>query len=84
MIVDEPTAGLDPGERNRFHNLLAEIGENVIVILSTHIVEDVADLCSRMAIISHGRVLLSARDDRGMKGRIWKKTIAKSISRGSR
>src|SRR4051794_41078013 len=59
IIVDEPTAGLDPGERVRFHNLLAEIGENVIVILSTHIVEDVSDLCSRMAIISHGRVLMS-------------------------
>lgn len=81
VIVDEPTAGLDPGERNRFHNLLAEIGENIIVILSTHIVEDVADLCSRMAIISHGRVLLTgdpleAID--GMKGKIWKKAIAKS------
>jgi ABC-type multidrug transport system ATPase subunit len=52
----QPTAGLDPGERERFHNLLAEIGENVIVILSTHIVEDVSGLCSRMAIISHGVV----------------------------
>jgi ABC-2 type transport system ATP-binding protein len=59
IIVDEPTAGLDPGERVRFHNLLAEIGENVVVILSTHIVEDVSDLCSRMAIISGGRVLMS-------------------------
>jgi ABC-2 type transport system ATP-binding protein len=81
VIVDEPTAGLDPGERNRFHNLLAEIGENIIVILSTHIVEDVADLCSRMAIISHGRVLLTGdplETIAGMKGRIWKKTIAKS------
>ena len=58
IIVDEPTAGLDPGERLRFLNLLAEIGENVVVILSTHIVEDVSDLCRRMAIISHGRVLL--------------------------
>ena len=57
LIVDEPTAGLDPGERNRFYNLLAEIGEQVIVILSTHIVEDVMDLCSRMAIINLGRVL---------------------------
>jgi ABC-2 type transport system ATP-binding protein len=53
--VDEPTAGLDPGERNRFYNLLSEIGENVIVILSTHIVEDVKELCSNMAIIKRGR-----------------------------
>src|SRR5213078_5395101 len=59
IIVDEPTAGLDPGERVRFHNLLSEIGENVVVILSTHIVEDVSDLCSRMAIIDHGRVLMT-------------------------
>jgi len=59
MIVDEPTAGLDPVERLRFHNMLSEIGENVVVILSTHIVEDVSDLCSRMAIIASGRVLLS-------------------------
>ena len=59
IIVDEPTAGLDPEERVRFHNLLAEIGENVIVILSTHIVSDVSDLCGRMAIIDKGRVLLT-------------------------
>ena len=58
IIVDEPTAGLDPTERNRFHNLLSEIGENVIVILSTHIVEDVSDLCSHMAIIKEGQVKL--------------------------
>src|SRR6185369_14212845 len=80
IIVDEPTAGLDPGERVRFHNLLAEIGENVVVILSTHIVEDVSDLCSRMAIISGGRVLMSGEplksiDD--LRGHIWKKTIGK-------
>jgi len=56
IIVDEPTAGLDPTERNRFHNLLSEIGENVIVILSTHIVEDVSDLCGNMAIIKDGQV----------------------------
>src|SRR6201998_3888859 len=61
IIVDEPTAGLDPEERNRFLNLLAEIGENVVVILSTHIVEDVTDLCPRMAIIAQGQVLLSGR-----------------------
>ena len=80
IIVDEPTAGLDPGERVRFHNLLAEIGENVIVILSTHIVEDVSDLCSRMAIISHGRVLAegepaSAMAD--MEGKIWRRVVEK-------
>jgi ABC-2 type transport system ATP-binding protein len=80
IIVDEPTAGLDPGERVRFHNLLAEIGENVIVILSTHIVEDVSDLCSRMAIISHGRVLAEADPAdamRDVEGKIWRKKIAK-------
>jgi ABC-type multidrug transport system ATPase subunit len=79
IIVDEPTAGLDPEERNRFLNLLAEIGENVVVILSTHIVEDVTDLCPRMAIISHGQVLLSgqpAEAMRGLDGRVWRRTIA--------
>jgi ABC-2 type transport system ATP-binding protein len=81
IIVDEPTAGLDPGERVRFHNLLAEIGENVIVILSTHIVEDVSDLCSRMAIISGGRVVLEGEPSQAIesvRGRIWRKTIAKA------
>jgi ABC-2 type transport system ATP-binding protein len=81
IIVDEPTAGLDPGERVRFHNLLAEIGENVIVILSTHIVEDVSDLCSRMAIISGGQVVLEgepAQAIESVRGRIWRKTIAKA------
>jgi len=58
IIVDEPTAGLDPEERNRFLNLLAEIGENVVIILSTHIVEDVADLCPRMAVLAAGRIQL--------------------------
>jgi len=80
IIVDEPTAGLDPEERNRFLNLLAEIGENVVVILSTHIVEDVADLCPSMAIIAEGRIvrtgapleLIAALD-----GRVWRKTIDK-------
>ena len=57
IIVDEPTAGLDPAERNRFHNLLSEIGENIIVILSTHIVDDVSDLCKKMAIINEGELL---------------------------
>lgn len=81
IIVDEPTAGLDPGERVRFHNLLAEIGENVIVILSTHIVEDVSDLCSRMAIISHGRVLMTGDPwdaIRSLEGKIWRRAVAKS------
>jgi ABC-2 type transport system ATP-binding protein len=79
IIVDEPTAGLDPEERNRFLNLLAEIGENVVVILSTHIVEDVTDLCPRMAIISQGQVLLSgqpAEAMRGLDGRVWRRTVA--------
>jgi ABC-2 type transport system ATP-binding protein len=81
IIVDEPTAGLDPAERVRFHNLLAEIGENVIVILSTHIVEDVSDLCSQMAIISHGRLLMSgdpAEAIRSVEGRIWRRTVQRS------
>lgn len=81
IIVDEPTAGLDPEERNRFHNLLSEIGENVVVILSTHIVEDVADLCQNMAIIVGGRIVaqgepLSMIED--MRGRIWRKMIDKA------
>ena len=63
IIVDEPTAGLDPMERNRFHNLLSEIGENVIVILSTHIVDDVSDLCNDMAIILNGEVRMVRRTD---------------------
>ena len=78
LIVDEPTAGLDPGERNRFYNLLAEIGENVIVILSTHIVQDVMELCSNMAIIHMGRVLFSGAPDKalvGLEGKIWRKSV---------
>jgi len=74
IIVDEPTAGLDPAERIRFLNLLSEIGENVVVILSTHIVEDVSDLCSRMAIISEGEVLLTAEPQQAMAelhGKVW-------------
>jgi ABC-2 type transport system ATP-binding protein len=78
IIVDEPTAGLDPEERNRFLNLLSEIGEHVVVILSTHIVEDVADLCTKMAIIAGGKVLregepLAAID--AIRGKTWKKII---------
>jgi ABC-2 type transport system ATP-binding protein len=80
IIVDEPTAGLDPEERNRFNNLLSEIGENVVVILSTHIVDDVTDLCSRMAIIVAGKIvqvgapsqLLSA-----LYGKVWRRAIDK-------
>jgi ABC-2 type transport system ATP-binding protein len=80
IIVDEPTAGLDPGERNRFYNLLAEIGEEVIVILSTHIVEDVMDLCRNMAIIHMGKVLYQGQPDTAiakLAGRVWQKSIAK-------
>lgn len=80
IIVDEPTAGLDPEERKRFHNFLSEIGESVIVILSTHIVDDVSELCSHMAIIHEGRVLLTGEPIKAMtrlKGKIWKKIIEK-------
>jgi len=80
LIVDEPTAGLDPQERNRFLNLLSDIGENVVVILSTHIVDDVTELCTQMAIISEGRLLLTGDpreviDD--LRGMIWRKVVAK-------
>jgi ABC-2 type transport system ATP-binding protein len=80
VIVDEPTAGLDPMERNRFHNLLSEIGENIIVILSTHIVDDVRNLCSNMVIMNQGKILLSgkpAQTIEDMKGKIWVKYIDK-------
>ncbi|MCB0275711.1 MAG: ABC transporter ATP-binding protein, partial [Calditrichaeota bacterium] len=78
IIVDEPTAGLDPEERNRFHNLLSEIGENVVVILSTHIVDDVRDLCPRMAILARGKLVLTGEPKaliRQLAGRIWTRTI---------
>lgn len=80
IIVDEPTAGLDPGERNRFHNLLADVGENVIVILSTHIVDDVRELCSNMAIMSEGEIVyagtpVAVLDE--LKGKVWVKTITR-------
>ncbi len=78
LIVDEPTAGLDPEERNRFHNLLGEIGENVVVILSTHIVEDVRQLCPRMAILSGGQVVEEGDPVRlcaGLDGRVWRRTV---------
>lgn len=80
IIVDEPTAGLDPSERNRFYNLLSEIGENTIVILSTHIVEDVNTLCSNMAIICMGEVLMQGKPKDGLamvQGKIYQKAIDK-------
>jgi ABC-2 type transport system ATP-binding protein len=79
IIVDEPTAGLDPAERNRFLNLLSSIGSNVTVILSTHIVEDVRELCPRMAIIAAGEVLLEGAPAQALdvlKGKIWSKVVA--------
>jgi len=78
LIVDEPTAGLDPEERNRFHNLLGEIGENVVVILSTHIVEDVRQLCSRMAILAGGQVVEEGDPGRlcaALDGRVWSRVV---------
>lgn len=81
IIVDEPTAGLDPGERNRFYNILSEISENIIVILSTHIVQDVRELCSNMAIMDQGKVLFSGLTDdalRLMKGKVWERRVEKS------
>jgi ABC-type multidrug transport system ATPase subunit len=80
IIVDEPTAGLDPEERVRFLNLLSELGENSVVILSTHIVDDVSELCSRMAVISRGQILRKgdpAEAINDLRGKIWKKSIAK-------
>jgi ABC-2 type transport system ATP-binding protein len=80
IIVDEPTAGLDPEERNRFNNLLSEIGENVVVILSTHIVDDVTDLCPRMAILVSGRIVQSGTPSEliaALQGRIWQASIEK-------
>lgn len=80
IIVDEPTAGLDPAERNRFHNLLCEIGENTIVILSTHIVDDISNLCNNMAIICLGEVVAKGIPNEltdAVKGRIWTKAIEK-------
>ena len=87
IIVDEPTAGLDPEERNRFLNLLAEIGENVVVLLSTHIVADVTDLCPAMAIICDGRIVRAGAPAAlmaGLAGRIWMKSIDKSELAGVR
>lgn len=81
IIVDEPTAGLDPGERNRFHNLLASVGEKVIVILSTHIVDDVKELCSNMAIMNKGQLVYQGTPQKGideLQGQIWEKMIQRS------
>ena len=81
VIVDEPTAGLDPGERNRFYNLLSEIGEQVVVILSTHIVQDVQQLCPQMAIINQGEVILQGSPQEAISdldGKIWQKLISKT------
>jgi len=81
IILDEPTAGLDPMERSRFLNLLSEIAENMVVILSTHIVEDVLDLCPQMAIMAEGKVILRGRPTQlidELKGRLWFKTVSKA------
>jgi ABC-type multidrug transport system ATPase subunit len=81
IIVDEPTAGLDPEERNRFNNLLAEIGQNVVVILSTHIVDDVTDLCARMAIIAGGRIVREGVPHdliAALKGRVWRRVVERA------
>lgn len=85
IIVDEPTAGLDPEERNRFLNLLAEIGENVVVILSTHIVDDVADLCPQMAVLANGQIKLEGAPKaliEKARGTIWAKTIERGELEG--
>ncbi|CAN5179992.1 hypothetical protein BH23BAC1_BH23BAC1_48720 [soil metagenome] len=81
LIVDEPTAGLDPTERVRFLNLLSELGENSVVILSTHIVEDVSELCTNMAIINKGEILLQAQPlaaIKSLRGKIWRLMIEKN------
>jgi ABC-2 type transport system ATP-binding protein len=82
MIVDEPTAGLDPAERVRFLNLLSELGENSVVILSTHIVEDVSELCTRMAVIDKGQILLEAEPLKAveeLQGLIWRRIVEKNF-----
>ena len=83
IIVDEPTAGLDPMQRNRFHNLLSEIGENVVVILSTHIVDDVSDLCNDMAIILNGELKLAGKPlelIKKLKQKVWQGLVEKDVS----
>ena len=84
LIVDEPTAGLDPAERRRFQNILAEVGEDVVVILSTHIVDDVADLCPRVAIMGQGRILQHGAADAlvaGLQGRVWSAVVPREDAR---
>lgn len=79
LIVDEPTAGLDPEERNRFHNLLVSLGEEKVVILSTHIVDDVSELCANMAVLGNGEILLEGNPlevTEGLNGRIWRKMVS--------
>lgn len=81
IIVDEPTAGLDPEERNRFNNLLSEIGENKIVLLSTHIVADVSDLCTNMAIVANGKIIAQGKPEdaiNALSGKVWMKTVPKN------
>lgn len=81
IIVDEPTAGLDPGERNRFHNLLADVGEDVIVLLSTHIVDDVRELCTDMAIMNQGSIVFNGSPNKALnsiKGQVWEKQITRT------
>lgn len=81
IIVDEPTAGLDPSERNRFHNLLAEVGEEVVVILSTHIVDDVTELCTKMAIMNKGQIVFQGAPQDALvelKGKVWRKSIERN------
>ncbi|SFM61069.1 ABC-type multidrug transport system, ATPase component [Chitinophaga sp. YR627] len=85
IIVDEPTAGLDPQERNRFHDLLSEIGEQVVILLSTHIVEDVHDLCPEMAVLAQGKVILRGKPaglTLALKGQTWRKTVSKEALPG--
>ena len=87
IIVDEPTAGLDPAERNRFHNLLSEIGETTVVILSTHIVDDVSNLCSAMAIINKGEVMVQGKPKSTLEllqGKVFSKIVEKSALEGIR
>jgi ABC-type multidrug transport system ATPase subunit len=81
IIVDEPTAGLDPEERNRFYDLLAEIGESVVVILSTHIVEDVTNLCSRVAILAGGRIVRCGTPQGlvgELRGKLWRRAVPRA------
>jgi len=81
IIVDEPTAGLDPGERNRFHNLLADVGQEVVIILSTHIVDDVRELCSNMAIMNLGQLVYQGTPNnvlQELKGKVWQKSITRN------